>query len=208
MNQAVYPKPGGLAARPGQDLAPSRQAVLAELCRRLVLDTHAPAAVLVNYRLECLFSLGPADRYLRVAPGGATHELLAMAHDDIRTKLRSAIQQAIKANARTIVTGGRTNHDGRPISFRIDIQPVTSEGEALLLICFVNETVPGAGEGPSGQKRGAGRRSPRSNRNSKPREPSFRAPSERWKYRATSSGQSTKKHYPCRRSFSRRTKSC
>jgi two-component system CheB/CheR fusion protein len=114
--------------------------VLAELCRRLVLDTHAPAAILVNRKLECLFSLGPADHYLRVAPGGATHDLLAMAHEDIRTKLRSAIQQANQANARTVVTGGRTSHDGKPISFNIDIQPVTSEGEALLLICFANET--------------------------------------------------------------------
>ncbi|MGA3000307.1 MAG: chemotaxis protein CheB [Acetobacteraceae bacterium] len=131
----------------GLDHAPSRQTVLAELCRRLVLDTHAPAAVLVNRKLECLFSLGPADRYLRVAPGGATHDLLAMAHEDIRTRLRSAIQQAIKANARTVVTGGRTSHDGRPIAFSIDIQPVTSEGEALLLICFVNETVPEPAKG-------------------------------------------------------------
>ena len=52
-------------------------------------------------------------------------------------------------------TGGRTSHDGRPISFSIDIQPVTSEGEALLLICFVNETVSGAGERPAGQQRRA-----------------------------------------------------
>jgi two-component system, chemotaxis family, CheB/CheR fusion protein len=135
------PDSGRITVTPGQDHAPSRQSVLAELCRRLVLDTHAPAAVLVNRKLECLFSLGPADRYLRVAPGGATHELLAMAHEDIRTKLRSAVQQAIKANARTVVTGGRTSHEGRPIAFSLDIQPVISEGEALLLICFVNETV-------------------------------------------------------------------
>jgi two-component system CheB/CheR fusion protein len=127
-------------ARAEQDQPLSRQTVLAELCRRLVLDTHAPAAILVNRKLECLFSLGPADHYLRVAPGGATHDLLAMAHEDIRTKLRSAIQQANQANARTVVTGGRTSHDGKPISFNIDIQPVTSEGEALLLICFANET--------------------------------------------------------------------
>jgi two-component system CheB/CheR fusion protein len=135
------PGSGRTAARPGQDHPPSRQAVLADLCRRLVLDTHAPAAVLVNRKLECLFSLGPVDRYLRVAPGGATHDLLAMAHEDIRTKLRSAIQQANQANARTVLAGGRTSLGGKPMSFSIDIQPVTSEGEALLLICFVNETV-------------------------------------------------------------------
>jgi two-component system CheB/CheR fusion protein len=127
--------------RSERDHAPSRQTVLAELCRRLVIDTQAPASVLVNRKLECLFSLGPADRYLRVAPGGATHDLLAMAHEDIRTKLRSAIQQANQASARTVVTGGRTTHDGTPISFSIDVQPVTSEGEALLFISFVNETV-------------------------------------------------------------------
>ena len=113
--------------------------VLAELCRRLVIDTHAPAAILVNRKLECLFSLGPVDRYLRVAPGGATHDLLAMAHEDIRTKLRSAILRANQANARTVVAGGRTSHNGKPISFSIDIQPVISGGETLLLICFVNE---------------------------------------------------------------------
>ena len=68
-----------------------------------------------------------------------------------RTKLRSAILQANQANARTVVAGGRTSHDGKPIAFSIDIQPVTSEGEALLLICFVDESAPGAGERPAGR---------------------------------------------------------
>ena len=58
---------------------PSRQAVLAELCQRLVLDSYAPASVLINGKHECLYSLGPTERYLRVAPGRPTHDLLAMA---------------------------------------------------------------------------------------------------------------------------------
>ena len=66
-------------ARPGQGQAPSRQAALADLCRRLVMETYAPAAVLINRKHECLYSLGPTDRYLRVAPGHPTHDLLAMA---------------------------------------------------------------------------------------------------------------------------------
>ena len=135
------PGPGRTVTRPLQEHAPSRQTVLAQLCQQLVLDTHAPAAVLVNRKLECLYSLGPVDHYLRVAPGGATHDLLAMAPETIRTKLRSAILRANQANARTVVPGGRASHDGKPISFSIDILPVTSEGEALLLICFVNEVV-------------------------------------------------------------------
>ena len=63
-------------ARPGQGQAPARQAALADLCRRLVMDTYSPAAVLINRKYECLYYLGPTDRYLRVAPGHPTHDLL------------------------------------------------------------------------------------------------------------------------------------
>ena len=103
------------------------------------METYAPAAVLINRKHECLYSLGPTDRYLRVAPGHPTHDLLAMVRQDMRTKLRSAIQMASQENARIVVPGGRTNHDGNPGSFSIAVQPVLSEGEELLLICFVDE---------------------------------------------------------------------
>ena len=53
----------------GPTQAPSRQADLAELCRRTVLETYGPAAVLVNRKLECLHFQGPVDRYLKVAAG-------------------------------------------------------------------------------------------------------------------------------------------
>jgi two-component system CheB/CheR fusion protein len=125
-------------ARPGQSPAPPRQLALAELCRRLVIENHAPAAVLINRKHECLFSLGPTDRYLRIAPGNPSHDLLAMARDGIRTKLRAAIEQAAQQNTRTIVDGGRINHDGAKCPFAIDIQPVLSDGEPLLLVCFVD----------------------------------------------------------------------
>jgi two-component system CheB/CheR fusion protein len=125
--------------RPGQGQAPSRQAAFAEICRRLVIQTYAPAAVLINRKHECLYSLGPIDRYLSVAPGHPTHDLFAMAHEGIRAKLRSAIQQASQKNARIVVAGGRTDHNDTALSFGIDVQPVPSEGEELLLICFVDE---------------------------------------------------------------------
>ena len=88
-------------ARPGLVQIPSRQTALADLCRRLVMEAYAPAAVLINRKYECLYSLGPTDRYLRVPSGHPTHDLLAMARQDMRTKLRSAIQQASQGNARS-----------------------------------------------------------------------------------------------------------
>jgi chemotaxis methyl-accepting protein methylase len=56
-----------------------RPAALADLCRRLVIENYAPAAVLINRKNECLFSLGPTDLYLRVAPGHAGNDILTMA---------------------------------------------------------------------------------------------------------------------------------
>ena len=125
--------------RPGHSAAASRQVALADLCRRLVLETYAPAAVLINRKHECLYSVGPTDRYLRLAPGSPTHDLMAMAREGTRAKLRSAIQQAIRENRHVVVPGGRTNHNGRPVSFRIAVQPIPNEVEELLLVCFVDE---------------------------------------------------------------------
>jgi two-component system, chemotaxis family, CheB/CheR fusion protein len=140
---AAAPTEGAYAPRrqdPG--LASSRPGALADLCRRLVMEDYAPAAVLVNRKYECLFSLGPIDRYLRVAPGLPAYDVLAMARDDVRTKLRSAVQRAFKENTRIAVAGGRINRDGKELSFSIAVQPASSEGEDLMLICFIDEPAP------------------------------------------------------------------
>ncbi len=126
-------------ARSGPARTPSREAVLAELCRRLVTETYAPAAVLLNRNHECLYTLGPIDRYLRVAAGAPTHDLLAMARPGLRTRIRAAIHQATEENARVVTAGARGGHDGNTGRFSIAVQPVQSEGEDLLLICFVDE---------------------------------------------------------------------
>jgi two-component system CheB/CheR fusion protein len=121
-----------------QARAPSRQAVLADLCRRLVMEAYAPAAVLINRKYECLYFQGPTDRYLSVAPGVPTYDLISMAREGLRTRLRSAIQQAVQSDARVVVAGGRAGPEGSGRSFSIDVRPVRSDGEELLLICFVD----------------------------------------------------------------------
>ncbi len=121
----------------GQIQGLSRQASLIELCKRFVMETYAPAILLINHKHECLYSLGPVDRYLRLAPGTPTYDVLAMARKGMRTKLRSAIERACQSNARVVVTGAKTETDQN--SFSIAAQPVVSEGEDLLLICFIDE---------------------------------------------------------------------
>ncbi len=131
-----------IPARQGQGRSPTRETILAELCRRLVLEHYAPAAVLINRKNECLFSLGPTDRYLSVPRGPPTHDLLAMARKGLGAKLRSTIQRAFQENAPVTVGGCRVDHDGGTLCFSLSARPVLSEGEELALICFLDEAKP------------------------------------------------------------------
>ncbi len=123
-------RPESFAARPS---------ALAELCRRLVLETYAPAAVLVNRNHECLYYLGPTDNYLRVPPGLPNPDLLSMVREGVRTSLRLAIQRAGKENIRVVVPGGKLERMGDTYSFHIVVQPVPGDPLEMLLICFVDE---------------------------------------------------------------------
>jgi len=129
-------------ARDDRPAPSTRQANLADLCNRAVLAHYAPAAVLINRQHECLFSIGPTNRFLRVAPGYATLDLLAMASPALRTRLRLAINRAIKGELR--VDGGRTRltADGATIWFRITVECLAETSENLMLVCFIEEPAP------------------------------------------------------------------
>jgi two-component system CheB/CheR fusion protein len=125
----------GATARTGAGIGKrlSLQAELAALCGRLVMQTFAPACVLINGRHECLYASGQTDRYLHVPAGPPTQDLFAMARTAVRVKLRSAVHQATQSKSRVVVPGGQI--DG--ISFSVDVQPVSRADGDLLLICFV-----------------------------------------------------------------------
>ncbi len=102
-NSAKSPQPVPAA---GQERMSERRTSIGELCERLVLDSHAPAAVLINRKYDCLYSLGPTGRYLHVPHGAPTQNLLAMVPDSTRIGLRAAVHQAIVENARVVTVGG------------------------------------------------------------------------------------------------------
>ncbi|WP_454859082.1 chemotaxis protein CheB [Rhizobium binxianense] len=133
---------GRILARTSQGQTPSRQAALAEGCRRLVMNIYAPAAVLINRKMECLYSLGPTERYLRVPQGHPSYDFLAMVRPHLRIKLRAAIHQAMQEKTRILMPGGHIDHEGKPGSFAIAVQPALIDGEDLLLICFVDDPEP------------------------------------------------------------------
>src|SRR5271169_3060274 len=138
-----FPIGPGAAARtlwPGRTSPASAPGISArDLTQRLLLESYAPASVLINRKYECLYFSGPTDRYLRVAAGEPSRDLLAMAREGLRNKLRAAIQQVSREHALAIATGAQVSYGGSAVAVRIEVHPVQSEGEELLLVSFFEE---------------------------------------------------------------------
>lgn len=118
------------AARPRSNLG--------ELSQRALLEAYAPASVLINAKHESLYYFGSADRYLKIVAGEDTRDVLAMAREGLRAKLRSAIHQAEETRARVTVTGAHTKRNGGSIGVSITALPVGGDGEGLLLVSFID----------------------------------------------------------------------
>lgn len=131
-----------LSTRVGQGPGPRRLPALTDLCQRLVLDTYAPAAILINRNRECLYTIGATDRYLRVPSGLPTHDILSMAREGLRGRLRMAIEQVEGTRTRVIVPADDLLDRTAAGSFNIDIHPVSHEGDDLLLVCFIDQPPP------------------------------------------------------------------
>lgn len=114
-------------------------ASLSALCEKLVIDAFAPAAALVNARQEVLYTLGPIDRYLRVVPGYPNADLLAMLPDEVRAKVRSALQVFRGSETPMRVSGGYTDAAGGSRRFDIDLRTLCVEDEEFTLVSFVEE---------------------------------------------------------------------
>ncbi len=128
------------AAAPAEQM-PVRRGVLADLCRRIVLDTYAPAAVLLNDRLECLYFLGPTERYLKITQGHPDQGLLGILPKALRARFRTAVAACTPQNARVTISGGRLS-DAQ--GFDIVVHAVTAGWEQLYLVCFVDTPKPSA----------------------------------------------------------------
>ncbi len=113
---------------------PSRQNALAELARRMALKIYAPALVLINRKMECLYFLGPTDRHLHHTEGHPTNDLLAMAPPEWRIKLRAAIQQVSRSSPHVTIEAASTGSEADRPPCTIEVHSIDHEGEELLLV--------------------------------------------------------------------------
>ena len=131
-------------ASPTPSPTPVGRSTLAELCRRIVLERYAPAAVLLNSRLDVLYLLGPTEKYLKITQGHPDPGVLGMLPKALRARFRAAVSSCNPSNPFVTVSGGRlTGGTG----FNIEFHTVSTGKEPLLLACFVDTPRPGQDAG-------------------------------------------------------------
>jgi two-component system CheB/CheR fusion protein len=133
----VPPETDFMRMRPLAVSVKPKAADLGEICRKLMLERYAPAALLVNARLECLYHFGGTDAFLRPAAGPATHDLLGQLPAILRGSVRDAVKRAATADAMIRVEGGRVTSYGQTRRFNVEIQKIPGNDDRFL-VCFVS----------------------------------------------------------------------
>ena len=113
---------------------------LAELSQKFLVARYAPAAVLVNSRMEVLYVQGPTDQYLKVPTGEASQDLLAMAREGLRAKLGSAIRTAFQTRE-DVTASANVMRGGNNIAVALGAHPMTVDEANLVLITFTDQPV-------------------------------------------------------------------
>ncbi len=129
----------------------TRESNFAELSRRALLRTYAPASVLADASGNILFVHGETGKYLRPAPGHASFNVIDMAREGLRQELRLALHLATSKGTPTVRRDVQlsTNGDVETISFSIRLLPESNAQQLLLLVSF-HDAAPA---GPAPQRR-------------------------------------------------------
>ncbi len=111
-----------------------REINFAELTRRVLLQSYAPASVVTDHKGNLLFVHGETGKYLRPAPGQATLNVIDMAREGLQLELRNALHSADPVLNRSLLV--KTNGDFQAVG--LSVRPLTAPegGEGLLLVSF------------------------------------------------------------------------
>jgi len=129
-----------LATHRAADPLRPRQSRFAELTQRQLLEDYAPASVLVNAAGSILYFHGTTLPYLDLPPGEPTQNLLTMAREGLRAKLRSALRRAARDRRPVHIRNARVRRDGDKALVQVAIKPlvVPHNAEELYLVSFTD----------------------------------------------------------------------
>jgi len=95
---------------------------------RVLLDQYAPAALVVDSRLQIVHFQGKTSPFLAPAAGEPSFHLLRMARPELVVDLRTAIHQAKKEGGEVRKSGIPLQQDGTPVLVDLQVWPLKGRG--------------------------------------------------------------------------------
>lgn len=116
-----------------------------ELTERDLLDHYAPAAAAVNKNGDILYLHGNANMYLRVPQGEPSNNIVEMAPEGLKQKLKETLQKAVVLKRRAVSSGVWAQVDGKLKAVDLSVRPLQgADDENLFIVVFetVDEPTP------------------------------------------------------------------
>jgi two-component system CheB/CheR fusion protein len=116
----------------------------AELTKRTLLQSYAPASVVTDVKGNILYVHGDTGKYLRPAPGQPTLNVVEMAREGLQLELRAALLLAAADSEsadhnsafQSREVSVKTNGHFQVVNLSVRLLPTIDSGEKLLLVSF------------------------------------------------------------------------
>jgi two-component system CheB/CheR fusion protein len=134
---------------PDEAVKKSKEINFAELTKRALLQSYAPASVVTDAKGNILYVHGDTGKYLRPAPGQATLNVIEMAREGLQLELRATILLATAsqdAPSQSREVSVKTNGHFQLITLNVRQLPTHDSGEKLLLVSFQDMAQPMSGK--------------------------------------------------------------
>ncbi|HEY3296613.1 MAG TPA: chemotaxis protein CheB [bacterium] len=127
-----------------RDLRPRDKVSLRDVAERSLLNTYAPAAVIINDRGDVLYIHGRTGKYLEPSSGEANMNIVAMARDGLRLELGTALRKALVQHEEVRYEHLRVRTNGDAQHINLVVRPLTEPDSVsgLLLVVFEEYTPP------------------------------------------------------------------
>ncbi|MGI4740118.1 MAG: CheR family methyltransferase [Janthinobacterium lividum] len=119
-------------------------ASFAGLIQKMLLQTYAPPAVVIDTKGEILFVNGRTGKYLEPAPGLSSMNLFEMARADLNFEISGAVHRVAATQEPVVVENVRVRTDTGQQQLRLTVRPLTEPAPlaGLLLVVFEDQPTP------------------------------------------------------------------
>jgi PAS domain S-box-containing protein len=104
-----------------------------------LLEQYAPPSIVVNENYDIIHLSDHAGRFLKIAGGEPSKNLLQLVRPELRLELRTILFQAVQNRTNVVATNVKIQTEGRTETVNIQVRPVLRDGDTargFLLVLF------------------------------------------------------------------------